>query len=110
MAPEVIEHAFDPFFTTKEVGKGSGLGLSMIYGFVKQSGGHVTIYSEPGQGTTVHLYLPMSEVAKAPTPMEEPPARGETALVIEDDEDVRHLVVDVLSRLGYAALILGRWP
>jgi len=107
MAPEVIEHAFEPFFTTKEVGKGSGLGLSMIYGFVKQSGGHVTIASEVGQGTTVHLYLPKSEAAKAPAPMEEPPARGETVLVIEDDEDVRHLVVNVLSRLGYQVLEAG---
>ncbi len=111
MAPEVIERAFEPFFTTKDVGEGTGLGLSMIYGFIKQSGGHIAITSEVGHGTTVNLYLPKSEGAaqatEEPATQEEPLSRGETVLVIEDDEDVRRLVVNVLSRLGYEVLEAG---
>lgn len=108
MLPEVREHVFEPFFTTKEVGKGSGLGLSMVYGFVKQSGGHVAIYSEPGEGTTIKLYLPRSTVVKAverkPATNEVPVARGETALVVEDDPPLRSLVVAMLSSLGYQVM------
>ena len=105
MPPEVREHVFEPFFTTKAIGQGSGLGLSMVYGFVKQSGGHVTIYSEEGEGTTVKLYLPCTAETAAderkPVTGEVPVARGETVFVVEDDPDVRTLVVSLLSSLGY---------
>ena len=108
MSPEVVAHVFEPFYTTKDVGQGSGLGLSMIYGFVKQSDGHITIDSDQGRGTTVHLYLPKSDAAaqsaEAPATVAEPPGRGETVLVVEDDQDVRGLVVMILSRLGYGGL------
>src|SRR5262249_3937201 len=92
----VVERAFDPFFTTTEQGKGTGLGLSMVYGFVKQSGGHVKIYSEPGQGTSVKVYLPryagaaQDATESAPAPNDGPmPAGAETILIVEDDELVR---------------------
>jgi PAS domain S-box-containing protein len=105
MPPEVREQVFEPFFTTKKVGAGSGLGLSMVYGIVKQSGGNVTIYSEEGEGTTIKLYLPRStetEVAETkPATNEVPVARGETVLVVEDDPDLRTLAVALLSDLGY---------
>lgn len=109
MPPEVAARAFEPFFTTKETGKGSGLGLAMVYGFVKQSGGHVKIYSEPGTGTTVKLFLPeITEPADAsvPTPHTTPslPGGHETILVVEDEEDVRQLACRVLSGLGYRIL------
>jgi CheY-like chemotaxis protein len=108
MAPEELEHAFEPFFTTKEVGQGSGLGLSMVYGFARQSGGHATIHSERGRGTTVKLYLPRAErsdrLAPKKAPAEEPKARGETVLVLEDDADVRQLAVSILEGLGYEVL------
>ncbi len=111
MAPEVVARVFEPFFTTKDVGRGTGLGLSMVYGFVKQSDGHITIYSEQGRGTTVHLYLPQTEAAaqaaEAPATVEEPTGRGETVLVVEVDADLRRLVVNVLSRLGYRVLEAG---
>jgi PAS domain S-box-containing protein len=111
MAPEVIERVFEPFYTTKDVGKGTGLGLPMIYGFVKQSGGHVTIYSEQGRGTTVHLYLPATEAiaqaAEAPAAEAKSPIRGETVLVVEDDADVRRLVAKILNDLGYRVLEAG---
>jgi PAS domain S-box-containing protein len=108
MPPEVLRQAFEPFFSTKEEGKGTGLGLSMVYGFVKQSGGHVKIYSEPGQGTTVKIYLPRTLAAEdvlAP-PVELQPAVGgtETILVAEDDEAVRTIVVEMLTDLGYRVL------
>ena len=108
MAPEVLRQAFEPFFSTKDEGKGTGLGLSMVYGFVKQSGGHVKIYSEPGQGTTVKIYLPRTlaaEDAMAPV-VEHAPAVGgtETILVAEDDEAVRTTVVEMLTDLGYRVL------
>jgi PAS domain S-box-containing protein len=105
MSPEVQAHAFEPFFTTKEVGQGSGLGLSMVYGFAKQSGGHVNIYSEVGRGTTVKLYLPRAagalKAAAAGASDETPRGRGEMVLVIEDDEEVRALAVRMLEDLGY---------
>jgi CheY-like chemotaxis protein len=104
----VVDHAFNPFFTTKEVGHGSGLGLSMVYGFVKQSGGHVTIYSEEGEGTTVKLHLPRSrktnERASRPDQEDVPEARGETVLVVEDDPEVRTLSVALLRSFGYEIL------
>jgi PAS domain S-box-containing protein len=108
MTPDVLRQAFEPFFSTKEEGKGSGLGLSMVYGFVKQSGGHVKIYSEPGQGTTVKLYLPRTTAAEEPLgPVDTQQAAvggTETILVAEDDEAVRTTVVEMLTRLGYRVL------
>ncbi|HSA46714.1 MAG TPA: ATP-binding protein, partial [Candidatus Competibacteraceae bacterium] len=108
MAPEVLEHAFEPFFSTKDAGRGSGLGLSMVYGLVKQSGGHITIDSEPGQGSTVRLYLPRIEYQET-SALSEPSAsdhaylqgQGETILVVEDDTGVRSFVVTALERMGY---------
>jgi PAS domain S-box-containing protein len=103
MAAEVQQKAFEPFFTTKEVGKGSGLGLSMVYGFVKQSGGHIKIYSEEGHGTTIKLYLPpgegMTEVAASAMPQAE--GGAETIFVVEDDSLVRNFVTAQLQSLGY---------
>ena len=110
MAPEVIARAFDPFFTTKPVGQGTGLGLSMIYGFVRQSGGQVHIRSEVGQGTMVSLYLPRhhgaAEEAEQPAELAEAPRaeRGETVLVVDDEPTVRMLVTEVLEDLGYTAI------
>jgi signal transduction histidine kinase/ActR/RegA family two-component response regulator len=111
MPPEVVERAFDPFYTTKGVGRGTGLGLSQVHGFVKQSGGHVKIYSEPGVGTTVKLYLPRSRSAEAAeddaagTTTENPRAiNGEIVLVVEDEDRVRHLSVDALRDLGYTVV------
>ncbi|MFC0399599.1 response regulator [Paraburkholderia rhizosphaerae] len=107
MTPEVQEHVFEPFFTTKREGQGTGLGLSMVYGFVKQSGGHVKIYSEPGHGTTIRLYLPrVRQQEDLETDIDAGPVKGgaETILVVEDDEDVRTTVVEMLSSLGYHVL------
>jgi CheY-like chemotaxis protein len=108
MLREVVERACDPFFTTKEAGKGSGLGLSMIYGFAKQSRGHLKIYSEVGHGTTVKLYLPRSTKVQPKLAASDAPAeviRGnETILVVEDEEAVRKLVVRNLQSLGYQVL------
>ncbi len=108
MSPEVIERAFDPFFTTKEAGQGTGLGLSQVYGFVKQSGGHVKIYSEVGEGTTVKVYLRRHLRAAAPAAETEAEAgrgrRGETILVAEDDPEVRAYVLETLQGLGYSAV------
>jgi PAS domain S-box-containing protein len=106
MSAEIIECALEPFFTTKPVGKGSGLGLSMVHGFAKQSGGHLKIYSEPGHGTTINLYLPRSSVdaeTKMPVaPKQEPAAtRSEYVFVVEDDEFLRGPTVKVLGNLGY---------
>jgi nitrogen-specific signal transduction histidine kinase/CheY-like chemotaxis protein len=109
MPAETVRRAFEPFFTTKEAGKGSGLGLSMVHGFAKQSGGHVSIYSEEGFGTTVRLYLPYAQPAAAVGEVQseapsEPRAQGETILVVEDQAEVRRIVVRQLSMLGYRVL------
>jgi PAS domain S-box-containing protein len=109
MAPKILAKAFDPFFTTKPIGQGTGLGLSMIYGFAQQSGGHVTLHSEPGQGTCVRLYLPRLHgtalESSLPTSLSEAPVAlaGEAVVVVEDDPAVRMLVVNVLDELGYTA-------
>ncbi|RYZ40865.1 MAG: PAS domain S-box protein [Myxococcaceae bacterium] len=112
MTPEVLERAFEPFFTTKPLGQGTGLGLSMIYGFARQSEGSVQLYSEPGQGTTVRLYLPrcrnegVAEDAQAPRGLTDAHTAevGETVLVVEDEQVIRGLIVEVLRELGYRAL------
>jgi PAS domain S-box-containing protein len=110
MTKEVADKAFEPFFTTKEVGQGTGLGLSQVYGFVRQSGGHVQLYTEPGDGTTVKIYLPRlfaEETAReAPAALAPvaPTARGELILVVEDDADVRAFSTDALIELGYRVI------
>ena len=105
MPTEVAARAFEPFFTTKDVGKGSGLGLSMVYGFVKQSGGHARLYSEPGEGTTVKLYFPRAGVPTAMAPPEEAATRtaggNEHILIVEDDPLVRAHLEAQLRALGY---------
>ena len=110
MSPEVIAKAFDPFFTTKPIGMGTGLGLSMIYGFAKQSGGQVRIYSEIGQGTTVCIYLPRfygdvaGEAVEHATSTVSGAEAGETVLVVDDEPSVRMLITDVLEELGYTVI------
>jgi PAS domain S-box-containing protein len=110
MAPEVLERIFEPFFTTKEGGKGTGLGLSMVFGFIKQSGGHIKAYSEPGHGTSMRLYLPRAQAADRRV---EAPAAPELALgppgsacilVVEDSNTIRQVVLTQLARLGYTTL------
>ena len=109
MSKETLDRAFEPFYTTKEVGRGTGLGLSMVYGFVKQSGGHVSLYSEEGQGTAVKLYFPRYQGKldaagadeRAPVPTA---SRDEVILVVEDNEDVRSYSVTILRELGYTVL------
>ena len=109
MSPETIERAFEPFFTTKPLGQGTGLGLSMIYGFARQSGGQVRIYSEVGQGTTMCVYLPrhLGE-ADDETGTEQAPTaeagKGETVLIVDDEATIRHLVDEVLDELGYTVI------
>jgi nitrogen-specific signal transduction histidine kinase len=109
MTPDVIERVFEPFFTTKPLGQGTGLGLSMIYGFARQSGGHVRIYSEVGQGTTVWIYLPRYhgdvvddavEVQRAAAEV----AGGQTILVVDDEATIRHLIDEVLDESGYTVI------
>ena len=112
MPEEVKAKAFDPFFTTKDVGHGTGLGLSQVYGFVKQSRGHVKIYSEPGFGTTIKIYLPrvLAQASEVETQDDEVVARGssaETILVVEDDEGVRNYGCETLRELGYRVLEAG---
>ena len=109
MTPDVMSKAFDPFFTTKDVGHGTGLGLSQVYGFAKQSGGHVKMYSEPGEGTTVKLYFPRVHAAISHDESQGTlaVARGsanETILVVEDDPDVRSYSCETLRELGYNVL------
>jgi CheY-like chemotaxis protein len=115
MSAEVKERAFEPFFTTKEVGKGSGLGLSMVHGIARQSGGHATIYSELGSGTAVNIYLPRASAdgteAAAPetVPTEDMAARnGERILIVEDDGEVRALVGAMLRSLGYRTMTVEK--
>jgi CheY-like chemotaxis protein len=111
MTKDVVDRAFEPFFTTKQSGQGTGLGLSQVYGFVKQSGGHVKIYSEVGEGTTVKIYL--RRFVGTPSALQDvrgEPARGrsgECILVVEDDADVRAYVVETLGGLGYDVLEAG---
>ena len=112
MPPDVLEHAFEPFFTTKAIGQGTGLGLSMLYGFIKQSGGHVRIYSEEGRGTTVRVYLPRHHVSGSDSGGTAAgaaagaglPGAGRIVVVVEDDAVVRAILLEVLADLGYAAI------
>jgi CheY-like chemotaxis protein len=107
MPPEIIDRAYEPFFTTKAEDRGTGLGLAMVYGFLKQSGGHIKIYSEVGAGTTVKLYFPRDVsgedvlVATATGPVV---GGNETILVVEDDDDVREVAIGMLTELGYRVL------
>jgi CheY-like chemotaxis protein len=116
MSRDIIAQAFEPFFTTKEAGQGTGLGLSQVYGFVKQTGGHVNIYSEPGQGTTVKIYLPRlladEDAAETAEPartvsVDEP---SKTILVVEDNDDVRSHSAEILNELGYRVLEAPNGP
>jgi PAS domain S-box-containing protein len=113
MPPEVVARVFEPFFTTKPIGEGTGLGLSMIYGFAKQSGGQVRIYSEVGEGTTVCIYLPRhhseatDEDGAATMPTLPRSEQGETVLVVDDEPTVRMLLTDILEDLGYTAIEAG---
>ena len=114
MPPEVVARAFAPFFTTKSAGRGTGLGLASIHGFVKQSGGHATIYSEPGRGTAVNLYLPRAaahEVRASPGAAKDAAvATGETVLVVEDNPELRRLSLHRLKLLGYRAIEADSGP
>jgi PAS domain S-box-containing protein len=106
MTPDILARAFEPFFTTKDIGQGTGLGLSQVYGFVKQSGGHVKIYSEPNQGTTIKMYFPRS--GDHPDDQDEDaygaPVGSETILVVEDDHDLRSYLVEALRSLNYSTI------
>ena len=108
MPPQVLAQAFEPFFTTKPQGRGTGLGLSMVYGFIKQSGGHINVYSEVGVGTTVRLYLPRAGDDRADAGAERPRdlmrGRGQTILAVEDNPGLRRVVVRQLSEIGYRVL------
>jgi CheY-like chemotaxis protein len=116
MEADVAAHAFDPFFTTKPLGQGTGLGLSMIYGFARQSGGQIRIYSEVGKGTTMCLYLPrhdddpnFNDAANVPEASESL-GDGEVVLVIDDEPSIRMLITDVLSDTGYSVLEASDGP
>lgn len=107
IAPEILEKVFDPFFSTKPAGQGTGLGLSMVHGFVKQSGGHIKIYSELGHGSTARIYLPRSREVEDAQPESSATSvigGSETILLVEDDEDVRATTAEMLSELGYRVL------
>ncbi len=105
MTPKVLKHVFEPFYTTKGRDKGTGLGLSMVFGFIKQSGGHISVYSEVGVGTTFRLYLPLAEKPEAaapPTPSPTlPNGRSELVLVVEDNPALRRAAIRQLGELGY---------
>jgi CheY-like chemotaxis protein len=108
MPPNIVEKIFEPFFTTKDVGKGTGLGLSMVFGFIKQSGGHINVYSEPAMGTTFRLYLPraadVGTAPNSPVTVTTETGHGETVLVVEDDTRMRRIVERQLRELGYQIL------
>ena len=119
IAPEHLQRVFEPFFTTKEKGKGTGLGLAMVYGFCKQSGGHVTVYSEPGDGTTVRLYLPRAAARPGEPAPSDPRSTEvgtrvvgghETILVVEDDAAVRQYACTQLKASGYRVLEAADGP
>src|SRR4029077_191065 len=110
MTPDVIARAFDPFFTTKPIGQGTGLGLSMVYGFVRQSGGQVRIYSEVGHGTTMCLYLPrhhgdaVETAAEIDAVIAAQSQNGKSVLIVDDEPTIRMLVIDVLENAGFRVL------
>jgi PAS domain S-box-containing protein len=114
MSPEILPHVFEPFFTTKSPGRGTGLGLAMVFGFVKQSGGHVEVHSEQGRGTTVRLYLPRVDVpvARPPLRIEEGgvPGGEERLLLVEDDPDLRENAAELLCSLGYTVTTAADGP
>jgi CheY-like chemotaxis protein len=117
MTKENLARAFEPFYTTKEVGKGTGLGLSQVYGFIKQSGGHIKLYSELGQGTTVKLYLPRlygSDAALEISSVVSEVLASENAraaiLLVEDNEQVRNLTAEMLGALGYRVMLASNGP
>ncbi|CCG35065.1 HSP90-like ATPase family protein [Xanthomonas citri pv. mangiferaeindicae LMG 941] len=111
MPADVLERVFEPFYTTKPIGQGTGLGMSMIYGFIQQSNGQVWVESQPGAGTTVSLYLPAGVAAQTAVPQTQSDAvlagQGQQVLVVEDDEQVRLLVTELLSELGYQADVVA---
>lgn len=112
MKPQVVERAFEPFFTTKPIGQGTGLGLSMVYGFARQSGGQVRIYSEVGMGTTICIYLPRYDGEATNTAgddvlPENMKGSGETILVVDDEATIRHLIDEVLDEQGYTVINAG---
>jgi CheY-like chemotaxis protein len=109
MTPDIVARVFEPFFTTKTEGRGTGLGLAMVFGFVKQSGGHVKIYSEPGEGTSVKIYLPravgsVSPVGQRTAAPADLPRGSATILVVEDEAGVREIAVAILRSLGYRVI------
>jgi CheY-like chemotaxis protein len=114
MRPEVLARIFDPFFTTKPLGEGTGLGLSMVYGFVRQSGGHVYVSSDPGSGTTMSLYLPRYTGAVPEQDIAGPPStasgQGETVLLIEDEHALRDILEEILHDAGYLVLTAQDGP
>lgn len=115
MTKEIVARVFEPFFTTKEVGKGSGLGLSQVYGFARQSGGHITIQSDVGKGTAVRLYLPWTQKVEAVAPIEtavvkHPPVRFSKVLIVEDNEELRDLATQLVQGLGYSACSASNGP
>jgi CheY-like chemotaxis protein len=110
MPPEVLNRAFEPFFTTKEIGQGTGLGLSQVYGFLKQSGGNVKIYSEVGQGTTIKMYFPRTRANDEPGEEELQTPHGdsgmETILLVEDDKDLRSYLTELLRDFNYRVIVV----